>query len=86
MVIDDFNLIRAAVCPCKADAPLIIYANAPLALAVAGQLFQSVPRRHSKVIERTSSIEVRQLSGQNVFECTPLRRANLFTHEALCCL
>jgi hypothetical protein len=62
MVIDDFNLIWAAVGPHKADAPLIIYANAPLALSVASELFQSVTRRHSKVSDLAGSVQVRQLS------------------------
>ena len=52
----------AGVRPPKADSPLLVDANAPLPLAFAGALLQSVGRRNAQIAEDDRRIEHLELS------------------------
>jgi hypothetical protein len=51
MIVDDFNVGWAclAFVPPKADAPLVIYSDAPLALSIADEFFQPVTTQGGQV-------------------------------------
>lgn len=49
MIIDDFDFHGATLGPSKANAPLIVDANAVLALSIAFQRFESMRRRNEEV-------------------------------------
>ena len=49
MIVDDFNFHGAALSPSKANAPLVVDANAVLALSVASQRFETMRRRNEEV-------------------------------------
>ena len=49
MIVDDFDLHRAAFGPSKANAPLIVDSNAVLASSVAFQRFKPMGRRNKEV-------------------------------------
>ena len=51
MVVGDFDLHSAPVCPDKAHAPLVVDSDTVLALPVSSQGFESVRRRYPKVGE-----------------------------------
>jgi hypothetical protein len=51
MVIDDLNIKSIAVFETKAQTPLVVDANAPLAFAAPAQSFQPVAGRNPKVLE-----------------------------------
>src|SRR5271163_68117 len=61
VVVDEFDVAGAAATPCEADAPLVVDANAVLAGAGAGQLLQSVARRHPEVVDALSGVDESQL-------------------------
>lgn len=61
MVIHDFDDLSSATRPPKADSPLVIDADAVLALAVAPEGFQSIARRDPQVIEAASDLELPKL-------------------------
>ena len=51
MIIDDRNGVCISALPAKADAPLIIHANAVLPRAIALQLFQAIAGRYAKIVQ-----------------------------------
>ena len=51
VVIHYLYVFNACCCPAKADAPLIIDADAVLAEAVALQRFEAISRRHPQIIQ-----------------------------------
>jgi hypothetical protein len=51
VVVHDLDLVSVARVPSKADAPLVVHADAVLTLSVAPELLESVARRDAKVIE-----------------------------------
>jgi hypothetical protein len=63
VVIHDLNVCWSSLGPSKANAPLIIDANAVLAVAVAFQFFQAIAWRRPQEFESFRCIELRQLSS-----------------------
>ena len=51
MVVYDLDLEGITACETKAYTPPIIDADAPITFAVAAQSFQSITRRHAKIIK-----------------------------------
>jgi len=51
MIVYDFNVMRVAVAPAKADAPLVVDPDAVLPLAVAGKRLEPVARWSTQVVE-----------------------------------
>lgn len=62
MIVYDFNVVRVSVMPAKADPPLIVDANAVLALSVLGKLLQPIARRHSEVCQSNGPVQHPQFS------------------------
>ena len=62
MVIDDLDFVRVAAFPPKADAPLVVDANAVLTRAIAFQLFQPVARRQPKVLQLNRDVDESELA------------------------
>jgi hypothetical protein len=60
VIVDDFDIAGVAFAPPEADTPLVVDADAPLAIACAAELLQTVARRGSKVVERDRRIELPQ--------------------------
>jgi hypothetical protein len=63
VVIHDLNVCGSSLGPSKANAPLIINANAVLAVAVAFQVFQALARRAPQEFASFRCIELRQLAS-----------------------
>src|SRR5690606_502729 len=68
MVIDDLHIGGTGLGPAKADAPLVIDANAPLTRAVTAQGLQPVPRRHPEILDGSRSIEIGELARGDFLE------------------
>jgi len=49
VIVDDFDVMRIAIAPAEADAPLAVDADAVLSFAIALQRFQPVARRRLQV-------------------------------------
>ena len=67
MVVDDFHFEGVTVAPAETNAPLIVYANAVLPLPVPAEGFKAVARGHAKILNRTGSMQVQQLSSRRSF-------------------
>ena len=65
VIIDNFYFVRMAIVPSKADAPLIVNANAVLPGAIAFQSFQAISRWRSHLLQTPSGIQLLQLSESN---------------------
>jgi hypothetical protein len=61
VVVDDFRAERFAVFPHKADASLLIDADAVLAFAITLKRRELITRRHGQVTESRRRIEVLEL-------------------------
>jgi hypothetical protein len=61
MVVDDFHVVGVAIPPHEADAILIIYSDAVLALALAVQSLQPVSGRHTQIIQRHGGMQQEEL-------------------------
>jgi hypothetical protein len=51
VIVNDLDVVGISVPPTKADAPLIVDANAMLAVSVAVSPLQPVAGRHTEVVE-----------------------------------
>jgi len=60
MIVNYFDVKRIAILETKTDAPLIVYADAPLSSSVVPQRFQAIGRRDAQVIELCRGIELCQ--------------------------
>ena len=68
MVIHDLHVVGVAIAPDKADSPLIVDADAVLALAVASQPFETIPRGSRKVAEFDGGIKDSQFPSRHLLE------------------
>jgi hypothetical protein len=78
MVIDDFHVVGVTVNPSKADAPLIVDADAVLAFSAALECFKTVGRRNSQILKREGIAEYAQFATGhrlNIGKQSPGRRS-----------
>ena len=68
VVIDDFHVVRIAVTPAEADAPLVIDPNAVLSFAFAFERLQPVCRGNTQIVERGRGIEHAQLAPGDLLD------------------
>ena len=70
MVIDNLDIRRAggAFRPCKANPPLVVDANAVLALSISSQHCKTVARQHGKISERDGGFQTVQLKTRRAFD------------------
>ena len=62
MVVRDFHVVCIAVTPSEANAPLVIDADAVLALSVPRQLFEPIAGRHTQILHAARVVEHAQLT------------------------
>jgi hypothetical protein len=60
MVIDNFDIVSLSAFKSETYAPLIVDADAPLSGPVSGQRFQAVGRRHAKIVNHHSRVQLDQ--------------------------
>jgi hypothetical protein len=68
MVIDDFDIPGLAVAPYEAEPPLIVDADAVLAVPHAAQRFEAIAGRDSKIIQLLRRIERLGLSPRTLLD------------------
>ena len=61
MVVDKLHLVGIAVSPDKAQSPLVVDADAVLALPVAYQRLQSIAGRYPKIVQVPRVVEDHEL-------------------------
>ena len=62
MVVDDLDIVRVALRPAKADAPLIVDPDAVLPRTVATQLLEPVTGRNPEIVEPAGRVELNQFA------------------------
>ena len=65
MVINNFNLLDMAIDPNKANAPLVIHANAVLPSAVAAQSFQPIARWYTQKVKTCRGMYLLQFPNRH---------------------
>lgn len=65
MIIGYFDLMRSVFIKPKADPPLIIDANTPLPLSLAGKCLKPVRRRKPEVVNADSGVKLRQTNNRS---------------------
>jgi hypothetical protein len=90
MIVHNFDLVRMAFLPAKADAPLIVDPDTVLPQPTPFQGFQSIARRHSHLAQFRSRVQGEQfapcasLYGRRESPCNlhPKKALGLCTREA----
>jgi hypothetical protein len=62
VVVDDFNVVRVAILPVKANAPLIVGPDAILASTMTFELLESIAWRYPQIGQRIGGVQRYQLS------------------------
>jgi hypothetical protein len=75
VIIYDLNVGGACCGPSKADAKLVVDANAVLSGSGAMKLFQSVSWRDAQVLQASGKLKLSQLSDSNSFNVHESRNA-----------
>jgi hypothetical protein len=68
VVVDNFDLPGIFVPPFKADTPLVVDPDAPLALTVAAQLFEPVAGRFCKFFDPVDTGYLAKFAKGNPFD------------------
>jgi hypothetical protein len=66
VVVDNFNVARAASGPYEADAVLVIDPDAVLAFTVTYQRFETVARRHCEITDLVSRVDHQKLLESSI--------------------
>jgi len=61
MIVGDLDIPGRAIAPYKAEPPLIVDANAVLALTIAAQSLQTVTGRHPQIVQLPGGINGQKL-------------------------
>jgi len=70
VIVDDFDLPGMFIPPLETYAPLIIDADAPLALALSVKSFQAIPWRTRQFVSALHAVDLPQLSkGRSIRGC-----------------
>lgn len=69
MVVDDLNIVRTAVAPDEAKAPLVVDANTMLSFSFPMQSFQAIPRRRCQVAQFCRTVQLPKLSACDMLDC-----------------
>ncbi len=67
MVVDDFDLPGISIPPFKADSPLIVDPDAPLALTIATEFFEAVSGRFGKLFNPVHAFDLPELAKGDPF-------------------
>ena len=62
MVIHNLNVIRIAIIPGEADAPLVVNPNAVCPGAIGPEQFKLISRRHAKILQSPGLMKVQELA------------------------
>lgn len=84
VIVDDFYVCGSFCRPNKADAPLLVDANAVLPLSIILQRFEAVARRHFQVVKNGRPVQLCKLSQGMAFNIDPA--LNAFTLEECLCV
>ena len=84
MVVNNLDLIRIAVPPAEANAPLIIDANTVLGRSVPFEFLQAMARRDSQVLELLSGVNETELPQHRPMEVSREAPHGLALEEPLC--
>ena len=63
MIIDDFNIIRIASSPSKANAPALVDTDAVLSMPITDELLKMVSGWNTQIIQHSGNIEDLQLAA-----------------------
>ena len=62
VVVDDFNVASVSILKAKADAPLVVDADAIRTASITLQSFKPIPRRYVQGTETISSVKLQQFA------------------------
>jgi hypothetical protein len=68
MIIHNLNLVGMSIAPAKANAPLIVDADAVASLSSAFQGFQAVARRHGHLPQFRGGVQGQELAPGNALD------------------
>ena len=86
VAVDNLHVPRAGGGPDEADAVLVVDADAVLALAITGQGFETVYRRHSEITDLVGRVEHEEFLERSLAEFGAVLRDSASAEQFLCVL
>ncbi len=68
MVVHDLDIFGIGACPAKADAELVVHADAPLARAITLQVFKPVRRWCAQIVDASCQVELLELAQRRALD------------------
>jgi hypothetical protein len=65
VIVNDLDVVGVTASPSETDPPLIVDADAVLALPITSQSFQAVPRRNTQVVQALGRIKHAELAQRH---------------------
>jgi hypothetical protein len=62
VIIDDLDIVGMSRSKSEADSPLVIDADAVLAVTIAAQLLQTISRRDAQIVQRDRGVKLQKFS------------------------
>jgi hypothetical protein len=83
VIVDNFNIMRTIGAPDKTDTPLIVDADAVLALAIALQRLELISWRYAQASQLICRMNLKQLASGNTLD-VPEAGDCLASEQSLC--
>jgi hypothetical protein len=61
-MVHNLDIVSIAIAPDKADSPMVIDADAVLALAITRELFKAIARRNAQILQPLRVVQHRELA------------------------
>jgi len=84
VIVDDLDVVCVSVSPPKADAPLIVDADAVLPLSVAAQCLEPIAGRGGQILDDASAVQIQELPTRLSFDRAKPRHKDVI--EQLRCI
>ncbi len=81
MVVNDLDVVRIAIRPAKANPPLVVDPDTVLSSAVALELLEPVPWRHTEVVQGLGGVHGHQLPQHHASEVGRISADRLSVEE-----
>ena len=74
MIVHNLDILSIAIAPDKADSPLVIDADAVLALAITRELFKAIAGRNAQILQRLRVVQHGELASGDSFDALETRK------------
>jgi hypothetical protein len=74
VIVHNLDIVSIAIAPDKTDSPMVIDADAMLALAMTRELFKAIAGRNAQILQRLRVVQHRELASGDSFDALETRK------------